>query len=350
MSEYTEVQVADLHRFATEAFMAAGARADEAATVAEELVVADRSGVSSHGVIRVSSYLEAIAAGSINLTADVRVLAETGAMASVDGDRGFGQVVGRYALDTASAKARENGIGLVVVRNSYHIGRIGSLCETGAAQGLLVLAFVAVGIPGPVAPFGGREGRLGTNPIAFGVPHGDSPIVADFATAAMPEGVIVLNREMGRNLPAGVLVDSDGMPSTDPNALYTSPPGAILPFGGTWGHRGYALNLMVELFAGTLAGYGPHAADRTSNCMFLIVVDPAHSAAGGSYERLVTETAEFVTSAAPAAGATVMLPGHLEAEARRRSAQVVSVASTTLDSLEAIASRFSLRSPARSAL
>ncbi len=144
-----------------------------------------------------------------------------------------------------------------------------------------------------------------------------------------------------------MLVDADGLPSNDPNSLYTDPPGAILPFGGAWGHRGYALNLMVELFAGTLAGYGPHAPDRTSNCMFLVVVDPAFSAAGGGYESLVAETAEFVTSAAPAAGATVMLPGAMEAAARQGNESVVPVASSTLDALDEIARRLSIPPPSR---
>lgn len=332
----------DLEVFARDVFVAARARPSEAATVAAELIRADRSGVPSHGVVRVVEYLEAIDAGRINLAANVRIITETAATAIVDGDRAFGQVTGAVALDTATRKAAHDGVGLVIVRNAHHIGRIGSLCEAGAAHGHLVLALVAVGIPGPVAPFGGREGRLGTNPIAFGIPTGGAPIVADFATAAMPEGGVNLARQRGDTLPAGVLIDSAGRPSTDPGALYEDPPGAILPFGGTWGHRGFALNLMVELLAGTLAGYGPHAPDRTSNCMFLIAVDPDVAHPGIDFEALAAETAEFVASAAPAEGAAVMLPGEIEARNRESRRESVPVASTTLNRLDEIAKRFGL--------
>src|SRR5690606_3334435 len=117
----------------------------------------------------------------------------------------------------------------VVARNSHHIGRIGALSEAGAQAGMLVLAFVAVGIPGPVAPLGGSEGRLGTNPISYGVPAGAAGVVADFATSSMPEGVVNRHRRLGQSLPQGVLVDSSGRPTTDPAALYAEPPGAILP-------------------------------------------------------------------------------------------------------------------------
>lgn len=341
------VDVDDLRRFARAAFEWRGARPDDASAVADELVLADRSGVASHGVARVLEYLDAIDAGRIRLDAEVTIVHETGAVAAIDGGGGFGQVVGLRALELGERMAAETGVGLVAVRGSHHIGRIGSLCEAGAGRGFLVLALVAVGIPGIVAPFGGRERRLGTNPIAYGVPHGDRPIVADFATAAMPEGVVNLARQMGSTLPPGVLVDAGGNPTQNPADLYADPPGAILPFGGPWGHRGFALNLMVELFAGSLAGYGSHSPDRPSNCMLLVVVDPSVALPDGDYAALVADTAGWVASSAPAANARVLLPGTLEADARDAHTSTVPVAVTTLDRLDAFAERTGIPPVAR---
>ncbi|MGN8552224.1 UNVERIFIED_CONTAM: Ldh family oxidoreductase [Microbacterium sp. SLM126] len=311
-------------------FESAGADPATARLVADDLVDGDRSGIPSHGVVRTGEYLDAIAASKIHPAARPTVVFETPALVVIDGQRGFGQVVSRVALDTAAAKARTTGAAVAVVRNSHHMGRIGALCEAAAAEGLLSLALVAVGMPGPVAPLGAKEGRLGTNPIAYGIPHGARPIVADFATSAMPEGIISLRLRTGQDLPPGVLVDSTGQPTTDPAALYTDPPGAILPFGGPWAHRGFAMNLMVELFAGTLAGYGPTDDDRPSNCLFLLLVDPRVLPSGSAYDTLVRETTDYVRSAAAAGDRGVTLPGDLEADSRERNQSGVPVAEETL--------------------
>jgi LDH2 family malate/lactate/ureidoglycolate dehydrogenase len=319
-----------------------GASPQDADLVADELVRADQMGIPSHGVVRVGEYLDAIADGRIDPTGDCRTVSEHGVVAVVDGGARFGQVSGRYALDVATRLAGEQGAGVVVVRNSHHIGRVGALAELGARRGLLMLALVAVGIPGPVAPLGGAQGRLGTNPITYGVPVGDDIVAADFATAAMPEGAINRARASGRDVPPGVLVAADGTPTTDPNALYADPPGAILPFGGDWAHRGYALNLMVELFAGSLAGYGPHDPTRPSNCLFLLAVDPAAALPDGGYPRLAAETIEFLRSAGPAGA--VLVPGEREAGARERAGDQLELDAATVAMLDERARRAGLES------
>ena len=337
MAEPTTVPVAALERVVTAILRARGARSEHAECVADDLVLADRSGVPSHGVARVGEYVQAIDDGRIRLDADVSVVARSPATVALDGGGGFGQVVGREALAQALDLAAASGSGLVVARNSHHIGRIGAISEAGAAAGKLVLAFVAVGIPGPVAPLGGSEGRLGTNPISYGVPAGAGEVVADFATSSMPEGVVNRYRRLGEQLPEGVLVDADGRPTTDPAALYADPAGAILPFGGPWAHRGYALNLMVELFAGTLAGYGPQDPNRPSNCLFLLAVDPGALLPGTEFRSLAGATAEFVTSSAPAPGTSVQVPGGPEAAARQRHRDSVPVDGVTLAGLNGLA-------------
>jgi LDH2 family malate/lactate/ureidoglycolate dehydrogenase len=315
--------------------VAAGTRPEDAEVVAADLVLADQMGVHSHGVMRVPEYVAAAADGRVDVAGRPAVVRDLPAGALVDGGRSFGQCAGRFALGVAAAKAVGTGSAVVVVRNSHHLGRIGVLGEIGAARGLLVLAFVAVGTPGPVAPFGGSEGRLGTNPIAYGVPAGSKAVVADFATAAWPEGAVNLARRLGHDVPPGVLIDAAGQPTTAPEALYAEPPGAILPFGGAWAHRGSALNLMVELFAGTLAGYGPRDADRPSNCLFLLAVDPAAYALGErGYAARAGETVAFVKSARPGPAGDVLMPGERETAARAAAGERVVLAAATVEALD----------------
>jgi LDH2 family malate/lactate/ureidoglycolate dehydrogenase len=326
-------------------FQAAGASVPDAAVVAGDLVLSDQMGVRSHGVARTGEYVQAIEAGRLDPAGARIVVGETAATLLIDGGRGFGQCAGRFALDHAERKARESGSVTAVVRNSHHMGRVGALAEIGARRGLLVLALVAVGMPGQVAPFGGAEGRLGTNPIAYGIPAEGGAIVADFATAAMPEGAVNLARRLGQELPEGVLTGADGQPTTDPGALYTEPPGALLPFGGAWAHRGYALSLMVELFAGTLAGYGPTDPGRPSNSLFLVVTDPGAFVPDDGYAALASATAGFVRSARPRPGAAVQVPGEPEARALAAAGETVTLPDATVAMLASVAARLGAATP-----
>ncbi len=152
-----------------------------------------------------------------------------------------------------------HGVALSALRNSAHLGRLGDWAEMAAAAGMASLHFVnATGIPLRVVPHGGRDGRGTTNPLAIGIPVMDgAPVVLDFATSAIAEGKVRLARNKGVEVPPDCLLDADGRPTTDPNQLYTDPPGTLLPFGGgVSGHKGGALWLMVDLFAGAFTGGG----------------------------------------------------------------------------------------------
>ncbi len=321
---------------------ASGVDDDDARTVAHDLVHADRLGLHSHGVNRLGEYLEAIATGQIDVHGSASVMSRTASTAVVDGGNGFGQCVARFTLDVADEMARKSGSAVVVARNCHHIGRVAILAELGAQRGLLVLAFVAVAMPGPVAPLGGAQGRLGTNPISYGAPTSAGDVVADFGTAAMPEGAVNQARRMGSTVPEGILIDAEGHATVHPDALYTNPRGAILPFGGAWAHRGYALNLMVELFAGSLAGYGPVDEQRPSNSLFLLAVDPEAFLPRGSYARLAGETVAFVKSSRPVGDDAVVVPGEPEAAALRESGDHVTIPMVTAWSLDSIAGRLGL--------
>jgi len=327
--------VSALRRLTTEIFAAAGCSPAEASIVADDLVTADQMGLHSHGTLRIKEYLAALGQGRLRSGGDCAVVAERGAAILVDGGAGFGQVVGRFAVDVGIERARSHGTSCVVTRNSFHIGRMGALIERVVASEMICLAAIAVDLPGQVAPWGSTEGTLSTNPIGYG----DGRVVADFATSAMAGGAIALALRDGRSLPEGIIVTSDGDPTTDPAELFADPPGAILPIGGPVGYKGFALNLLPELVAAGLAGYGPNDPTRSNNCLFLVVVDPSAFLPVARFRQLASESARLVTGARPRSGCEVMLPGEREDRASQENRERVDLSAAAVDDLRQAAKR-----------
>ena len=201
-----------------------------------------------------------------------------------DGNWGFGQTVAQELTERLIAKARKSGVAVGTLIHSSHIGRLGEYCEQAAAAGMVSILMVNThGTARRVAPPGGKESRLGTNPIAIGVPHPDGPLVMDFGTSATAEGKVRVKRIAGQPCPDGWLLDSEGRPTNDPNMLYGDPPGTIRPFGGDQPHKGFALGMMVEIFAGALAGatcIREKPINQIGNCVFEMVIDPRHVGGG----------------------------------------------------------------------
>lgn len=316
--------VESLQEFGARLLEAMGAPPEEAAIVAGALARANLAGHDSHGVIRLEQYCRLIREGAIVPGAPTEVVAETPGTVVIDGHWGFGQVVARRATELAIAKAREGGVGVAGVRCSNHLGRLGDYPEMAAQRGMVALAAVNNHGGGAwVTPWGGREGRLSTNPIAIAAPGPDKPIVLDITTSVVAEGKIRVKRNKGEPMPPGWALDARGEPTTDPRDLYGPPRGAILPFGGEAGHKGFGLSMMVEILAGALTGAGcsrPNA-PRTGNALFLTVIDVAAMTPLSEFQERVRELVEWVKSAALAPGFhEILIPGEPEAraEVRRR--------------------------------
>lgn len=276
-----------LRPFAERLLAAAGARPDEAAVVAESLVDANLRGYESHGVMRLPQYVDSIRTGEIRPGATLSVAHETPAMLVGDGGWGFGQVLARDLTDRLIEKTKAVGVGCGTLRNSSHIGRLGEYAERAASAGLV--SFVLANTHGGaqrVAPVGGIRPRLGTNPLCMGVPGGkDGPFVLDFGTTVTAEGKVRVAKIAGNPVPEGWLLDPDGNPTTDPNALYGDPPGTILPMGGSQAYKGFGLAFLIELFCSGLSGAPCASAKPTGpkgNAAFFLVVSPDH-AAGASH-------------------------------------------------------------------
>jgi uncharacterized oxidoreductase len=321
-------------RIVVQVLEAYGSAPENAAVVADHLVTSDLAGVRSHGFIRLPQYVAEILAGETDPVArPVRRSGGTG-RTELDAARCFGQVAGVEAAELAEAAAKATGLGLVTVHEAGHTGRIGAYAEQLAERGCLAIVVCSGARMGHrVAPFGGSEARLATNPIAFGIPSSSDPIVGDFSTAVAPEGVIRVLRNLGMPAPEGTLLGPDGVPTTDPSVLYEDPPGTILPLGGMQlGHRGFGLGLLVEALATLLARDETDDRQRKGSNLAVLAVSVDDEFASRT-DRLI----EYVRSAKPIdAAVPVMVPGEREYR-RRRQSQSVLVDQRTWDQVTAFA-------------
>jgi uncharacterized oxidoreductase len=205
----------------------AGCAPQEATTVARRLVDSNLVGHDSHGVIRVGKYLEWMRDGWVKANQTPSVVFETDTIAIVDGNRGFGQVVGEFAGKLGTAKAAKSGIAMIGLRNCGHLGRVGDWAELAAEVGQVSLHFLNTSGAPRVAPFGGSDRRLSTNPITVGVPIASGgPVILDVTTSMVAEGKLFVASNKGEQVPPGWIIDKHGKPTTQPKDFYDG--GALL--------------------------------------------------------------------------------------------------------------------------
>ena len=310
-----------LEQLTIDIFEKLGAPHDNAACVASHLVGANLAGHDSHGVMRVPQYAELIELGRLKPASHGQVVHQTPAIAGLDGQQGFGQVIGRQAMLLAMQLARTSGIGAVSVRNCCHTGRIGTYTELAAREGMLGLAVVNTGGGGQsVAPFGGIERRLATNPISIAAPAASGPpIVLDMATSNAPEGKVRVRYQAGKELPPGWMINARGEPTINAADFYTEPVGSLLPVGAAYGYKGYGLAFMIDILAGALSGAGCCEAGKplVTDGMLAIALDVGQFSDRGPFDAQVQALSEYVKSCPTAAGVeSVLLPGDVELRMR----------------------------------
>lgn len=313
------IAATELQPLITRIFQAGGCSAAEAQRIAHHLVEANLVGHDSHGVIRTGPYMRWLKGGQVLADREAAVAFENESIAVLDGQFGFGQTVGVQAMERGIAKAKRQGTAVIALRNAGHLGRIGAWPQMVAEAGLVSVHFVNTSGAGIlVAPFGGTERRLSANPIAAGVPRpGRSPILLDMSACTIAEGKIKVALNRGSQVPAGCIIDSHGEPTTDPQAFYASPPGAILPIAG---HKGYGLAVLCEVLAGALTGGGcsnPANAGRLTNGMLSVILDPAVFQPGDAFHAEIDRFIEWVKSSATATpGGEILMPGEIEERTR----------------------------------
>jgi uncharacterized oxidoreductase len=317
------LQAACLRAQLAPVLIACGSSTEEAEKVVANLVMANLSGHDSHGVGMLPRYVDAVLEGGLSPNASVKTVLDTGSLLTLNGQRGYGQVVGEQSMELGIARAKAHGSCIMTLANAHHLGRIGHFAEMAVAEGLVSLHFVNVLSRPVVAPFGGADGRYGTNPCCIGIPlnerggeseRSDGPpqassapsggsalhevksvgahFILDFATSRVAQGKMRVAHNEGRRVATGTLIDQHGLPTTDPGVVVVPQSnglfGALLAFGE---HKGYGMAVACELLGGALTGSGTWhkptdpAVRAVINGMLTILIDPAKLGTQAAFEQ-----------------------------------------------------------------
>jgi LDH2 family malate/lactate/ureidoglycolate dehydrogenase len=339
-----------LREFGVRVLARLGVPGDDAELVADSLVQADLWGHQSHGLLRLPWYTARLRSGAMRAVTEPEVLTDSGPLVVWDGRDGVGQVLADRARQAAVDRARAYGVGVVGVRNSNHFGTAMYFTRRAARDGCV--AILTTNASPAMAPWGGREKRLGTNPWSIAAPGPDGTVVAvDIANTAVARGKIYLAKNRGEPIPKGWALSADGAQTTDPAEGVL---GVLLPMAG---HKGYAITFLMDVLSGALTGssvgtgvHGPYEAEERSGCGHLfLALDPAAFGDRAGYEARVRQLIDEVKDVPLAEGFDeVFYPGEVEdrAEAANRAAGGVLLAEESLGHLRGLAAEAGVPFPA----
>lgn len=303
-----------------------GADAGTAETVAASLVGADLAGHSSHGVVGVPYYADIVTEGRIDPAAEPTT-ESAGPFQQVVGDAAFGQLTGRRAVDLLLETVGECGVGVVGIRDSGHLGRIGEWAQLVTEAGYLFAAWVNLqGGAQRTAPHGSSDRRLGTNPLTFAIPTFDAlpfDLIYDGATSQVAHGKIIEREGSGETLPETWTITDSGNP-VEIAEDFENHIGALLPLGGREiGYKGFDLAVMTELFA-AIVGDGPVSTEPDQNWAgnggAFLAIDPNLFTSREAIESRVAALAEYIRSADTIdEDDEILLPGELGYRTARRN-------------------------------
>lgn len=239
------VKPEELKSLALNKLLQAGLPEKTAKEVTDVLVHADITGVHSHGVMRVEHYCKRLQSGGLNPNAEFSIEQVSPSVAVLDSDDGMGHSGLIAATEHGIQLAKETGLGFVSVKNTSHCGALSYFMEQATSEGMIAIGMTQTDTC--VAPHGGAERFLGTNPIAFGFPvEGGSPMILDMATSATAFGKLLHAKETNQPIGEGLALDAEGHVTTDPHKVEN-----LLPFGG---HKGSGIALAIDALTGVLMG------------------------------------------------------------------------------------------------
>ena len=325
---------------------AMGSPGEDALIVGRHLVEAQLAGHDSHGLIRLPQYHAHVLEGKVKPGARVELIRETPTTALLDGHYTWGQVTAMQAIKLGISKAEENGIAALSLRNCYHVGRVGVYPLAAAERGFIAQVHCNGHGVCRVAPWGGTEPRLATNPIAIAIPTRAEPLLVDITTSVVAEGKVRVSRNAGRKIPEGWVLDSDGRPTTNPADLYEG--GTLLPLGGREGHKGYGLSIVVDLLGGALSGAGCGTmTEKVGNGLFIQLTDPSCFCEREEFLDQVDRFTEYLKSSPLKEGVDdILLPGEPEQRtAARRRKQGIDIDDGTWGQLIELAGTLGVEMP-----
>lgn len=339
--------------FAAAALAKAGMPTDDARLAADSLVQADLWGHQSHGAMRIPWYVARLKSGAATPVCATELVVDAGAVGVIDGHDGMGQVVAARAAHDAIRRAKAHGVGAVAVRNANHFGTAMYFTLMAPPEGCIM--FLSTNASPAMAPWGGREKLVGTNPWSWAAPAGrHAPMVLDIANTGVARGKIHLARQQGVAIPDGWAINSQGEPTNDPTEALA---GVIQPMAG---HKGYAIAVIMDVLSGVLSGggfgpdiVGPDRPDRKSGVGFLLIaLDIAAFQPLAAFNARMETLIDGLKAANRAKGVEeIFYPGEIEARtAARHRAEGLALRADTLTDLDALAddlgiARLSRRQP-----
>ncbi|MCG8477483.1 MAG: Ldh family oxidoreductase [Spirochaetales bacterium] len=314
MEESRRYGAESLAAFSNRCLEQMGVPSDNARTVTDCLLYADRRGHASHGIVRLPVYGRRVVAGVVNARARASATKVLPGIAVVDGDNALGPVAGAFAMQRSVEIAREDGFAIVTVKRSNHFGSAAFYNEIALEHGYIGVA--ASNAPPNMAPFGGKDRFLGTNPLSVAIPtEAREPILFDMASSVVARGKIILAAQQGKPIPEGWALDPNGNPTTDAHQGLLGP---VLPFGGA---KGSAISLLIDILAGVLSGasYGRHLntlEDLTSVQNlghFFLVIDPERFMGRSEFLRRMDDLIDQLKATPTAPGFhEILAPGEIE--------------------------------------
>ncbi|MCC6611959.1 MAG: Ldh family oxidoreductase [Anaerolineae bacterium] len=320
------ISPSELEAFAAQTMRSVGIRDEDARLAAQILVTTDSWGVHTHGTRQLRPLLRNFPVERLRADAVAEVVREGGAWALIDGHHGLPFVAAVRAMDMAIARAKAVGVGYVSVMNTSHFGAAGYYATRAALAGMIG---VAICNTDPQMAIPGARGKvLGTNPIAYAIPHGDRPIFFDIATSAVAANKVIRAKNLGQPIPEGWLVDGDGNPTTDPSSFPET--GALLPMAL---HKGYGFALLVETLAGVMTGAAMarqqpswvvgvpgNPPGYANQGQVFIAIDASMMLSPSEFDERVDWLADYIHEVPKAAGSErTFLPGEMEWDRRERA-------------------------------
>ncbi|GAB2781545.1 Ldh family oxidoreductase [Halomonas shantousis] len=271
-------------------FTESGASREVSETTARILIQGDLLGHHTHGVKLANGYLRDLQAGHAKGDPSILDIQETSPVAALfDGHYLLGPYLVQQALERCAAAAGEFGIGIVSIRRSHHIACLAAYLQPFVERELVPIVMTSDPAVKSVAPFGGVDPVYTPDPIAMGIPGRVQPVMLDVSMSTVTNGSVAKARAAETRLPHPAILTNDGHVSDDPADFFTTPSGSILPLGGMeFGHKGFALGLMVEALTSALSGFGRKDAPTGWGASVLVmVIDPSRF---GGKENFLDET------------------------------------------------------------
>ncbi len=339
----------DLLAFATALGTALGLAEDRAETHARMLLEADLMGHSTHGLAIHARYLRDLQRGRVVASGEPEIVSDRGAALVWDGNLLPGTWLMTRAIEEACVRLAKYPMVAVCVKRSGHIGSLASYLTRATERGYVITIMKSDPARMTTVPFGGIEPRLSTNPMAFGIPTDGDPILVDISASTTAIGSVRRHQLEGTQLPGPWLLDSDGVPSDQPAALFSDPPGSLLPLGGIdLGYKGYGLALVIEALTAALSGFGrADAPSGQGSPVFLQLIDPDAFGGGAAFARETGWLARSCREARVRPGdPPVRLPGERGLALKREQLdQGVALYPSILPALERWAKKFDVSCP-----